>query len=271
MALPEEDQPERGRLIKEAVGELKAILYEMFNLIGAAPSVDLRKQLIMAGIYRIEQTRRVILMVEPSQCPEDIWLLARPTLEVVINCSYLQFADEDEVQSYVRADEVSWLHQLGRFERVTGVELSTVNEQRRSDGIRLATEAVLGAGRPISHSAWSRFNLVERAEKIDASIKSKLFVSLYRDTYTTGNRYTHGNYSALKYFHALVRQIPQDPLSGLRDTNLALSQICKVFFAFCVFLETTCPMGFVERIRVANEKMNAAVRASGEPLGNSTM
>jgi hypothetical protein len=125
---------------------------------------SVRLALLFASILRARQAGRSVELLADEFCVEEIALISRTLIEIVVNAAYLQYAEDSEIDRYLYSDPILVSDDTARLRHTL-----TAHARRRSLGIARenAVQTIRRLIRREDDHSWSKKTLLQRAETID--------------------------------------------------------------------------------------------------------
>jgi hypothetical protein len=137
---------------------------------------SVRLALLFASILRARQAGRSVELLADEFCVEEIALISRTLIEIVVNAAYLQYAEDSEIDRYLYSDPILVSDDTARLRHTL-----TAHARRRSLGIARenAVQTIRRLIRREDDHSWSKKTLLQRVDvKSDTPIMSLLVTTM---------------------------------------------------------------------------------------------
>ena len=222
-------QKECQRDLIALVNGLKRVITDQANEVkNREPIVTERSLILFSAVSKLNELARVILQIGYIDAVDEMLILLRSMVELVINACYLQHAGDDEVSKYLHCDPIISHTAMTDLERASGGKLKIPKELSERT-TRLATDASAASHLSLGSREWSRKNLYKRAVVVDKAVGGDDLATLIALIYVTGSGYVHATYKTLdrhaKYLRHGEAEHPRRILFG---TNNAIHGVAVV-------------------------------------------
>jgi Family of unknown function (DUF5677) len=240
--------PDELRVQKTCKRELTAIVKEISGILGefAAkivkrnPKAEERVTVLLGALLKASESARAILILGNSGFVDEMNVLMRTMVELVINAAYLQYARDAEFKRFLHHDAISGHIAMLDFSRATqgNAEFDLGTAMRVTKN---ATAAANASGLSLTDRQWNveTRTLKQRADVIDEEMGQALFAELLASIYVTGSGYTHGSFKTIHkhayYLTTGTREHPLVTMFGECNSIFGVGYILDVFGRYLGF------------------------------------
>lgn len=255
-------QKECQKELVALVNRLRKLTTDQANEIkNREPNVTERSLILSSAVSKLNELVRVILQIRSIDAIDEMHILLRSMLELVVNACYLQHASEDEVRKYLHFDPINSHTALTDLERASSGKLRIPLELAERT-TKLATDASAASNLALGSREWSKKNLFKRAVSVDRAIGGDDFAMLMANIYVTGSGYVHITYKTLdRHAKWLLHSEQEHPLRILFGTNNAIHGVALVLINLWRYFNRkfdTARQPFNEAARLAEHLANVA-------------
>jgi hypothetical protein len=222
-------QEECQKELVALVNRLRRAITDQANEIkNRAPNVTERSLILSSSVSKLNEIARVILQVRTIDATDEMHVLLRSMLELVVNACYLQHATDEEIRKYLHFDPINNHTAMIDLERASGGTLKIPKEL--ADRVtKLAIEANAASNLALGSREWSKNNLYKRAVVVDKAVGGEYFTMLMANIYVTGSGYVHATYKTLdRHSKWLLNSEAEHPLRILFGTNNAIHGVALI-------------------------------------------
>lgn len=196
--------PDEMRVQKECNSQLVSILQEMGQILAKYANEimkqypDATKQLtiLLGSILKASESTTAIVHLGKIGLSDEMNVLLRTLVELIINTCYLQSSSGEEIERYIRFDAIANHTAMEDFKRANKGrnKFAVALTKRTRAHAEAASEA---SGLSLTKREWTTKTLKKRADSIDTHIKSTMFAEFLATVYVTGSGYTHAGFKTL--------------------------------------------------------------------------
>jgi hypothetical protein len=188
----------RRRLAEECLEISRRTLAQLGQELGDGKLAEPRLEVLLAGIVRaLNSSNAIGQLFKDLPYFEEMNILLRSLVELVINCLYLQVSSPEDLESYLQYDSIM-LAKAIRFGNEFHDDVSSQNSQDLLSAFDEHVNHVeKSIGGTISRASWTKLDLHSRAVAVDNILGANTVSFLSRVVYQAGHAFTHGNYSSL--------------------------------------------------------------------------
>lgn len=141
-------QKECQRELVTLVNSLKRLVTDQANEIkNRDPNVTERSLILFSSVSKLNEIARVILQIRSIHAIDEMHVLLRSMLELVVNACYLQHASDEEMWKYLHFDPINSHTAMTDLERAAGGRLK-IPKDLSERVTRLATDASVASNLP---------------------------------------------------------------------------------------------------------------------------
>lgn len=231
-------QEEAQKHLLQMLDEMrKLVLEQSLDLMKKNPKVTNRAAILFGGIEKMDNMRRVIVLLVGRRAYDEMHVLLRTMVDLVVNILYLQFASEEEVERFVDFDYIAGNMAVKRFHN-SGTDTRLPDElvERTTKAAKRASSQ---SHLSLSQKEWSREtqNLRERAELVDKHLGGHAVATMYASLYTVTTGNVHATYKTFKpYIDRMVHGVHMHRLEEIADENTCLHGLLFVISIIGHFL-----------------------------------
>jgi hypothetical protein len=222
-------QKECQKELVALVDGLRRVITDQANEIkNREPNVTERSLILSSSVSKLNEIARVILQIRSIDAIDEMHVLLRSMLELVVNACYLQHASDEEMLKYLHFDPINSHTAMTDLERASGGRLKIPKELSERT-TKLATDASAASNLPLGSREWSKKNLFKRAVIVDKVVGGEDFAMLMANIYVTGSGYVHTTYKTLdRHAKWLLKSEAEHPLRILFGTNNAIHGVALI-------------------------------------------
>jgi hypothetical protein len=222
-------QKECQKELVALVNGLRRVITDQANEIkNREPNVTERSLILSSSVSKLNEIARVILQIRSIDAIDEMHVLLRSMLELVVNACYLQHARDEEMWKYLHFDPINSHTAMTDLERASGRRLKIPKELSERT-TKLATDASAASNLPLGSREWSKKNLFKRAVIVDKAVGGDDFAMLMANIYVTGSGYVHTTYKTLdRHAKWLLNSEAEHPLRILFGTNNAIHGVALI-------------------------------------------
>jgi Family of unknown function (DUF5677) len=255
-------QKECQKELVSLVNRLKRVITDQANEIkNRELNVTERSLILSSSVSKLNELARVILQIRSIDAIDEMHVLLRSTLELVVNACYLQHARDEEIWKYLHFDPINNHTAMTDLERASGGRLRIPKELAERT-TKLATDASAASNLALGSRDWSKKNLFKRAVSVDKAVGGDDFAMLMANIYVIGSGYVHTTYKILgRHSKWLLHGEEEHPLRILFGTNNAIHGVALVLINLGRYFNRkfdTAGQPFNEAARLAEHLANAA-------------
>ncbi len=192
--------------------------------------------ILLGSIIKASESTAAIVFLGSKGLSDEMNVLLRTLVELIINTCYLQSSSDEEIGRYIRFDAIANHTAMEDFKRA--------NKGRNQLGVALtnrtrahAEAASEASGLPLKKREWTPQTLKKRADSIDTHIKSTMFAEFLATFYVTGSGYTHAGFKTLhKHAYYLRTGELEHPLETAYGVNNAIYGVTYALYVFGRYL-----------------------------------
>jgi hypothetical protein len=255
-------QKECQKELVALVDGLRQVIIDQANEIkNREANVKERSLILSSSVSRLNEFARVILRIRSIDAIDEMHILLRSMLELVINACYLQHASDEEMWKYLYFDPINSHTAMTDLERASDGKLKIPKELSERT-TRLATDASAASNLPLGSREWSKKNLFKRAVIVDEAVGGNDFAMLMANIYVTGSGYVHNTYKTLdRHAKWLLKSETEHPLRILFGTNNAINGVALILINLGRYFNRkfdTASQPFNEAAKLAEHLTNIA-------------
>lgn len=220
-----------------------------------------RSLILSSSVSKLNEIARVILHIRSIDAVDEMHVLLRSMLELVVNACYLQHASDEEMWKYLHFDPINNHTAMTDLEQASGGRLKIPKELSERT-TRLATAASAASNLPLGSRKWSKKNLFNKAVMVDKAVGGDDFAMLMANIYVTGSGYVHTTYKTLdRHTKWLVNGEAEHPLRILFGTNNAIHGVALILINLGRYFNRkfdTARQPFDEAAKLAEHLANVA-------------
>jgi hypothetical protein len=222
-------QKECQKELVALVNRLRQVVTDQANDIkNREPNVTERSLILSSSVSKLNELARVILQIRSLDAIDEMQVLLRSMLELVVNACYLQQASDDEMWKYLHFDPINNHTAMTDLERASGGRLRIPKELAERT-TKLATDASAASNLALGSRDWSKKNLFKRAVSVDKAVGGDDLAMLMANIYVMGSGYVHTTYKTLhRHANWLLHGEKEHPLRILFGTNNAIHGVALV-------------------------------------------
>ena len=212
------------------VRDLKQVITVQANEIkNRDPNVTERSLILFSAVTKLHELSRVILQIRSIDAVDEMHILLRSMLELMVNACYLQNASDEDVTKFLHFDPINSHTAMMDLERASNGRLK-IPQELADKTTRLASEANAVSHLPLGSRDWSKKNLFKRAVAVDQTFGTDDFAMLMANIYVTGSGYVHTSYKTLgRHAKWLLGGEVEHPLRIMFGTNNAIHGVALIF------------------------------------------
>lgn len=188
--------------------------------------------LIATAIKAINTSHAVCRLCAERPYFEEMNVVTRSLIDSVVNGVFMQFASEEEVQSFMHFDSISLAKAIRIAESVAPDAVSVLSEKLRQD-FNAHTDSVKAMlGKTEQDFGWTRLDIVSKGDRIDKSLNVPVFGVVCKILFPSGHAYVHGSYRSLEAYmpteggKVLLQQLDFQADGALHHMNVTLLALC---------------------------------------------
>lgn len=205
--------------------EKKQILAEDAHEILKRNPVGTKQLTVLLGsILKAMESTTAIVHLGEIGLSDEMNVLLRTLVELVINACYFQYSSDEELERYIHFDAIANHTAIEDFNRANkGRNKFAIDLTKRTKAY--AEAANKASGLSLEKRQWNveTKTLKQRADVIDTRIKATIFAEFLATVYVTGSGYTHAGFKTLhKHAYYLQTGNREHPLETAYGVNTAI-------------------------------------------------
>jgi hypothetical protein len=213
---------DEARVQEECRKELTAIITAMMKLLAEFGTAIRRSDrtptnrltVLLGAIMKAQESSRAIVYLGKIGAVDEMNVLLRTLVELVVNVCYFQHASDAELKRFLKHDAIAGYIAMKDFSKATQGTAPFPSDLE----LRITNQANLAkaeSGLGLDARLWNveTKTLKKRADKVDATIGGSHFAQIMASVYVTGSGYTHAGFKTIhRYCYYLMTGKGEQPL-----------------------------------------------------------
>jgi hypothetical protein len=188
--------------------------------------------LIATAVKAINTSHAVCRLCAERPYFEEMNVVTRSLIESIVNGVYIQFATDEEVQSFTHFDSISLAKAIRIAEGIAPEAVGVLSEKLRQE-FSVHTDSVKAMlGKTEQDFSWTRLDIVSKGDRIDKGLGVPAFAVVCKVLFPSGHAYVHGSYRSLEAYmpteggKVLLQHLDFQADGALHHMNVALLALC---------------------------------------------
>jgi hypothetical protein len=162
--------------------------------------------LIATAMKAINTSHAICRLCADRPYFEEMNVVTRSLIDSVVNGVFIQFASDEEVQSFMHFDSISLAKAIRIAEGVAPGATSVLSEKLRQDFNDHTNSVKTMLGKTDQDFGWTRLDIVSKGDRIDKGLGVPVFGVVCKVLFPSGHAYVHGSYRSLEAYADRRRQ-----------------------------------------------------------------
>ena len=244
------------RVQRECRAKLRTIQIQIGNILARHantvkhlnPVVEKRSALLFAAVCKLQESSDAILLLGDHGYVDEMNILLRSQVELVVNVCYLQHANDDDLAGFIHHDPIAGYIAMQDIVKASKGALVMPDELAQRVTTQ-AEDAKNASGLSLTSRNWDKKNIKQKADAIDRELDTEDFAGMLATIYVTGSGCVHGSYKTLhKHIMYLVHSEEDTPWHTMFGANNVIHGIGYVQLVFARY--------FAKRFDLPNERLD---------------